>query len=93
MPKYEDRLNSISPQALDDSVLESVSGGYRVMFDEEGVNRDSWFVSLLTRRLIENKIRRELEMRPGNIPSEIEIEGRRFRVTPVGEDFHVEELL
>ncbi|MBQ6048528.1 MAG: hypothetical protein IJL40_04285 [Oscillospiraceae bacterium] len=93
MPYNKDLIKNTDMYLLDDSDLEAVGGGYRVMFDEEGLNRDSWFVSLLTRRLIENKIRRELEMRPGNIPSEIEIEGRRFRVTPVGEDFHVEELL
>jgi hypothetical protein len=93
MPYNKDLIKNTDMYLLDDSDLEAVGGGYRVVFDEEGVNRDSWFVSFLTRRLIENKIRRELEMRPGNIPSEIEIEGRRFRVTSVGEDYHIEELL
>jgi len=93
MPKYEDKLNNLSPLLLEDSVLESVGGGYRVMFDEEGLNRDSWFVSLLTRRLIENRIRHELDLTPGDMPSVIEIEGRKFRVIPDGENYRVEELL
>ena len=94
MPRSENSLpEDHNLYVLDDSDLDDVSGGSQVVFDGEGVNRDSWFVSFLTRRMIENRIRREMELRPGVVPEEIEIEGRKFRVTPVGEDFHVEELL
>ena len=93
MPKSGDSLlEHHNLYALDDSDLEDVSGGAQVVFDGEGVNRDSWFVSFLTRRMIENRIRREMDLRPGVVPEEIEIEGRIFKVISVGETIHVEEL-
>ncbi len=93
MPKSGDSLlEHHNLYALDDSDLEDVSGGAQVVFDGEGVNRDSWFVSFLTRRMIENRIRREMELRPGVVPEEIEIEGRKFKVISVGETIHVEEV-
>lgn len=93
MPRSENSLpEDHNLYVLDDSDLDDVSGGSQVVFDGEGVNRDSWFVSFLTRRMIENRIRREMELRPGVVPEEIEIEGRKFRVISVGETIHVEEV-
>ena len=93
MPKSEENLyNDLRSCALDDSDLENVNGGYQVVFEGEGANRDSWFVSFVTRRLIETKIRHEINLSPG-IPAEIEIEGRKFKVMSVGETIHVEEIL
>ena len=93
MPKSGDSLlEDHNLYALDDSDLEDVSGGSQVVFDDAGVNRDSWFVSLLTRRMIENRIRREMDLKPGVVPEQIEIEGRKFKVISVGETIHVEEV-
>jgi biopolymer transport protein ExbB len=42
---------------MDDEALSAVSGGYEVVFQEQGLNRDSWFVSLVTRQMVQNSIR------------------------------------
>ncbi len=69
-------------RAMDDDALESVAGG-RILFGEDGVNRNSWFVSLLSMLLAQD------EGRPASAgqatPSrEIRIDGKTYRVVRVG---------
>ena len=69
-------------RAMDDDALESVAGG-RILFGEDGVNRNSWFVSLLSMLLAQD------EGRPASAgqttpPREIRIDGKTYRVVRVG---------
>lgn len=79
-------------QPLEDDALDAVSGGYDVVFQDNGVNRDSWFVSLVTRRMIQNSIRSYLASGDGSVPEIITVGDRRFRVRKVGENYYVEAL-
>ena len=96
MPKStEKRKKSFSTDglhAISDEELASVAGGYQVFFPENGVNRDSWFVSLMTRRMIQDSIRRELASSSHTVPEEIQVGERRFRVKQVGDSYYVEEI-
>ena len=66
---------------LNDEELGSVVGGYQVVFSDTGLNRDSWFVSYLTRRMVQDSIRQE----------EISVRGRAYSLTQVGDNIYVEE--
>ncbi len=85
------KAKSSAPQALDDAALAAVGGGYDVVFRDDGVNRDSWFVSIMTRRMVADSIRRELAA-GGAVPEQILVGGRSFRVSHSGETYYVEEI-
>ena len=96
MPKlYEINPDSMTPEtlrALGDRELDAVAGGYEVVFQGDGASHDSWFVSLMTRRLIQDGIRRGLASSDHAAPSEIAVGDRRFRIRQVGENYYVEEI-
>lgn len=79
------------PEALSDDELDSVLGGYQVVFQDTGVNRDSWFVSYMTRRMVQDSIRQELGSSQGVLPGEITVRGRSFLLNQVGDSIYVEE--
>lgn len=79
-------------KAMDDDELAAVGGGYDVVFQEGGVNRDSWFVSLVTRQMVQNSIRSYLSAPGQSVPDTIQVGDRRFRVRQQGETFLVEAL-
>ena len=79
------------PEALSDDELDSVLGGYQVVFQDTGVNRDSWFVSYMTRRMVQDSIRQELGSSQGVLPGEITVRGRSFLLNQVGDNIYVEE--
>ena len=74
---------------LSDEELDSVAGGFDVVF-RDGLNRDSWFVSYMTRRMVQDSINRQMAAGQGVLPGEISVRGRTFRVTQVGEQIVVE---
>ena len=78
-------------EALSDDELDSVLGGYQVVFQDTGVNRDSWFVSYMTRRMVPDSIRQELGSSQGVLPGEITIRGRSFFLNQIGDSIYVEE--
>ncbi len=78
--------------AMDDEELDAVTGGYEVVFQDQGENRDSWFVSLMMRRMVQDSIRRALASPPYTVPETITVGSRRFRVKKLGEDFYVDEI-
>ena len=79
------------PEALSDDELDSVLGGYQVVFQDTGVNRDSWFVSYMTRRMVQDSIRQELGSSQGVLPGEITVRGRSFLLNQDGDNIYVEE--
>ena len=86
-----EKNRSAVPEALSDDELDSVLGGYQVVFQDIGVNRDSWFVSYMTRRMVQDSIRQELGSSQGVLPGEITIRGRSFLLNQVGDNIYVEE--
>ena len=76
---------------LNDEELGSVVGGYQVVFSDTGLNRDSWFVSYLTRRMVQDSIRQEVDRSSGIVPGEISVRGRAYSLTQVGDNIYVEE--
>ena len=86
-----EKNRSAVPEALSDDELDSVLGGYQVVFQDTGVNRDSWFVSYMTRRMVQDSIRQELGSSQGVLPGEITIRGRSFLLNRVGDNIYVEE--
>ena len=70
-------------RAMDDDALESVAGG-RILFGEDGVNRNSWFVSLLSMLLAQDEGRPASAAGQTALPREIRIDGKSYRVVRVG---------
>lgn len=70
-------------RAMDDDALESVAGG-RILFGEDGVNRNSWFVSLLSMLLAQDEGRPASAAGQAALPREIPIDGKSYRVVRVG---------
>lgn len=87
---FEENRTAV-PEALSDDELDSVLGGYQVVFQDTGVNRDSWFVSYMTRRMVQDSIRQELGSSQGVLPGEITIRGRSFFLNQIGDSIYVEE--
>ena len=77
---------------MDDEELEAVGGGYDVVFQDGGVNRDSWFVSLVTRQMVQSSIHNYLSSPGQAVPDVIKVGDRSFRVRQTGETFYVEAL-
>ena len=88
--KSNDELDGIV--ALTDDELGSIGGGYQVIFGSAGGNRDSWFVSYMTRRMIQDSIRKEMDASQGIAPGEISVRGRAYRLTQVGDRIFVDEM-
>lgn len=86
------KLGDAGIKALDDDELDAVIGGYQVVFRESGVSRDSWFVSYMTRRMIQDSIRQEMNASSGSFPGEISVRGRAYRLTQTGDQIFVEEM-
>ena len=84
--KSEQTLN-----LLNDEELDSVVGGYQVVFRDTGLNRDSWFVSYMTRRMVQDSIRQEMNRSSGVAPGEISVRGRAYSLTQIGDSIYVEE--
>lgn len=77
----EERAAPAGKVALEDEELESVAGG-RILFTQDGVNRNSWFVSLLSMLLAQD------ENRPAQAqsasPRTVTIDGKTYRVRRTG---------
>ena len=82
-------MEKIKP--MDDEELSAVSGGYEVVF-QEGASRDSWFVSLVTRQMVQNSIRGYLNGPEKAVPEVIAVGDRRFRVRQTGETYYIEAM-
>ena len=77
----EERAVPAGKVALEDEELESVAGG-RILFTQDGVNRNSWFVSLLSMLLAQD------ENRPAQAqsaaPRTVTIDGKSYQVRRTG---------
>lgn len=69
--------------ALQDDALEDVAGG-RILFNQDGVNRNSWFVSLLSMLIAQDAGRPASAPEQGTFPREIRIDGKSYRVLRTG---------
>jgi hypothetical protein len=76
---------------VSDEELGDVSGGMDIVFRGDGVDRDSWFASFMTKRMIRDRIRSEFDPASAG-PVEMTIGGRRFRVSAVGDTVYVDEM-
>ena len=85
----DDFTGSGGAVSLSDSELNAVTGGLDVVF-RDGLNRDSWFVSYMMRRMVLDSINRQLAAGQGTLPGEISVRGRMFRVTQLGDQILVE---
>ena len=96
MPKLTQQNNDTAAadtlRAMDDRELGAVIGGYDVIFQESGAGKDSWFASLMIRRMIQDGIRRGLASPAHAAPEEIAVGDRRFRIRQTGENYYVEEI-
>lgn len=80
--------------AVDDDELGLVAGGQQYVFRGEGFQRDSWFVTFMLKRMIQDSIRQQdLTRSLDAAPQELRVEGRVFRVWQTGETVFVEEVL
>lgn len=71
--------------ALSENELDAVTGGYNIVFSDDSLNRDSWFVSYVTRRMVQDSINTQLGTAQSGIPDEITVRGRRFALNRVGD--------
>ena len=81
--------------AVDDDELENVAGG-RILFNQNGVNRNSWFVSLLSMLMAQDAARPQKANELSPLQREISIDGKRYRVLRISEgggyQYMLEEL-
>ena len=70
--------------------------GGRILFNQNGVNRNSWFVSLLSMLMAQDAARPEKANELSPLQREISIDGKRYRVLRVAEggsyQYMLEEL-
>ena len=78
--------------AISDEELDLIAGGRQFVFRGEGFQRDSWFVSFMTKLLIQGNVRQALARPLDATAQELSVEGRRYRVWQVGETVYVEEV-
>ncbi len=69
---------------LADDELENVAGG-RILFNQNGVNRNSWFVSILSMLMAQDAARPEKANELSPLQREISIDGKRYRVLRTAE--------
>ena len=77
-------------EAVADDELERVAGGQNYVFLGDSFRRDSWFVTFMTKLLIQGSVRQELARPLDATPQELTVEGRRYRVWKTGENVYVE---
>ena len=80
-------------EAMEDDELDLVAGGQEFVFSGEGFQKNSWFVTFLTKMLIQGRLRRDLARPLDAVPQEITVEGRRYRVWQSGSTVYVEEAV
>ena len=90
--KETDKKTGEAFSAVNDEELDAVAGGYGVVFQDTGENRDSWFVSLMVRRMVQDEIRRALASPAHEVPNVVTVGNRLFRVRKLGKDYYVEEI-
>ena len=76
--------------AVPDEELDRVAGGQQYVFLGDSFRRDSWFVTFMTKLLIQGSVRQELARPLDASPQELTVEGRRYRVWQLGETVYVE---
>lgn len=81
------RMDSVSDEDLD-----LISGGQEYVFLGDSFRRDSWFVTFMTKLMIQGSVRQDLARPLDGTPQELTVEGRRYRVWQVGETVYVESV-
>ena len=76
---------------LADEALADVSGGQRILFEGDGLNRHSWFVSLLSRWLA-NEPGAGANISGDALPRSINVGGTTYQIIRDGENIYVDEL-
>lgn len=72
-------------QAVGDEELDAVTGGSQIPLDADGVNRNSWFVSLLSKLMAQDNGSPEVSPTGEQAQRLITIDGRTFRILRIGE--------
>ena len=72
-------------RAVDDEELDAVSGGSQIPLDADGVNRNSWFVSLLSKLMAQDNASPDAGPTGEQAQRLITIDGRTFRILRIGE--------
>ena len=93
MPNDFENPNEQGLEAITDDELDVISGGTQFVFRGNGFQRNSWFVTSLTKLMIQGHIRDEMSLPLGSGTKEITIEGRRYRVWQVDNTVYVEEAI
>ena len=78
--------------AISDEELDLVAGGRQFVFRGEGFQRDSWFVTFMTKLMIQGNLRQALSRPLDANAQELTVEGRRYSVWQIGETVYVEEV-
>ena len=87
--------NTNAPRGADpigDDTLDLIAGGRQFVFKGEGFERDSWFVSFLTKLMLQGSISQAAARPLDAGPQEISFEGRKYHVSQIGNTVYVEEL-
>ena len=77
-------------EAVGDDELVRIAGGQQYVFLGDSFRRDSWFVTFMTKLMIQGSVRQELSRPLDAVPQELTVEGRRYRVWQLGETVYVE---
>ena len=77
--------------ALDDDMLSDISGGQRTLFEGDGLNRHSWFVSLLSRWMAKEQ-GHGVDLDSNNLPGTISVDGTTYQIIRDGENIYVDEV-
>ena len=75
---------------MSDEELTNVAGGLQYVFKGESFSRDSWFVTFMTKRMIQDSIRQQYGQDLGATPVEVVVEGRVYLVSQIGNTVYVE---
>ena len=94
MPKsFDTPADNQGVRAIADNEMDMIIGGTQCVFRGDGFQRDSWFVTALTKLMIQGRIREDMSLPLDSPPQEVTIEGRRYRVWQVGETVYVENAV
>lgn len=94
MPKsFDTPADNQGVRAIADNEMDMIIGGTQFVFRGDGFQRDSWFVTTLTKLMIQGRIREDMSLPLDSTPQEVTIEGRRYRVWQVGETVYVENAV
>lgn len=85
-------LKSPGMQAAADDELSLVAGGQQYVFLGDSFRRDSWFVTLMTKLMIQGSVRQDLNRPLDETPQILTVEGRSYNVWTRGDTVYVQAI-